>query len=58
MGANRKTVKDVHEATGLSRNTISNLYHDRATRVDYETVGKLCEYFQCEVGELFVYENK
>lgn len=58
MGANRKNVKDVHEATGLSRNTISNLYHDKVTRIDYDTVSKLCDYFKCEVGDLFVLEKE
>lgn len=56
MGAKRATVQDVHKSTGLSRNTISNLYYDRATRVDYETVARLCSYLNCSVGDLLVLE--
>ena len=58
MGAKRYSIKDVHEKTGLSRGTISSLYNDKATRVDYETLAKLCELFECEVGSLLVLENQ
>ncbi|MEG1725701.1 MAG: helix-turn-helix transcriptional regulator [Anaerovoracaceae bacterium] len=53
MGKNRYTIQDVHEQTGLSRNTISNLYNDKATRMDYDTVEKLCRLFSCSINELF-----
>lgn len=53
MGKNRYSIQDVHQLTGLSRNTVSNLYNDRATRVDYDTVVKLCTLFECSIGELF-----
>lgn len=29
MGQNRYNIQDVYEKTGLSRATISNLYHDK-----------------------------
>lgn len=57
MGAKRYSIKDVHEKTGLSRTTISSLYNDRATRIDYDTIGKLCELFDCNVGSLLVIES-
>ncbi len=53
MGKYRFTIQDVHKQTGLSRNTISNLYNDKATRIDYETVEKLCRLFNCSFDELF-----
>lgn len=57
MGKNRYSIQDVHEQTGLSRNTISNLYNDKASRIDYETVEKLCVLFNCSFNELFMIEN-
>lgn len=57
MGSKRYSIKDVHEKTGLSRGTISNLYNDRATRIDYDTIAKLCELFGCDVGVLLVVDN-
>lgn len=52
MGKQRVSIQDIHSATGLSRNTVSSLYHDRATRIDYATLGKLCSYFRCGVADL------
>ncbi|MFA5637699.1 MAG: helix-turn-helix transcriptional regulator [Anaerovoracaceae bacterium] len=52
MGSRRYSIQDVHEKTGLSRNTISNLYNDKATRIDFETIDKLCVLFGCGVEEL------
>lgn len=52
MGKHKMTIQDVHEKTGLNRNTISNLYHEKVTRIDFDTIGKLCKLFNCEVGEL------
>ena len=58
MGAKRYSIKDVHEKTGLSRGTISSLYNDRATRIDFETIVKLCELFGCDAGSLLVLEKE
>lgn len=52
MGTSRYTIQDVHEKTGLSRSTVSQLYHDRATRIDYDTIEKLCALFNCQIGDL------
>jgi len=57
MGENRYKIGDVHEKTGLSRTTISNLYHDRMERIDYVTLSKLCELFDCPVGDILVYSK-
>lgn len=54
MGKYRYSIKDVHEKTGLSRNTISSLYNDKATRIDFETVLRLCCLFKCDVNELLI----
>lgn len=52
MGQSRYTIQDVHNKTGLSRSTVSQLYHDRATRIDYETIEKLCILFDCKIEDL------
>lgn len=52
MGAKRYSIEDVHRLTGLSRSTVSSLYNNKATRIDYATAEKLCALFQCEVGTL------
>ena len=52
MGKYRYSIQDVHEKTGLSRTTVSNLYNDRARRIDYETMEKLCDLFNCQITDL------
>lgn len=57
MGEKRYKIKDVHEKTGLARTTISNLYHDKMERVDYETLSRLCNLFECGVGDILEYKK-
>lgn len=53
MGERKMKVMDVARETGLNRNTITLLYKETAKKVDLEAIDKLCEFFDCEVGELF-----
>lgn len=53
MGKHRYKIQDVHEQTGLARKTISALYNDKATRIDFSTIEKLCRLFDCGVEQLF-----
>lgn len=55
MGDQKLKVIDVARETGLHRNTITLLYKETATRVDFETVDKLCKLFDCRVEDLFEY---
>lgn len=58
MGEKRYNIQDVFEKTGISRSTVSNLYHDRIKRVDYDTLSKLCELFECSAGEIIEYHSE
>ena len=58
MGIKRYNMQDVFDRTGLARTTISNLYHDRATRINYETISKLCALFDCKIEDLLVLESE
>ena len=40
MGRKRYSIQDVHILTGLSRSTVSSLYNDKATRIDFDTLGR------------------
>jgi putative transcriptional regulator len=55
MGERKLKIADVARATGLHRNTITLLYQESAERIDLETIEKLCELFDCDVGELLEY---
>ena len=57
MGEKRYNIQDVYDKTGLSRGTISNLYHDKMKRIDFQTLEKLCDLFECSVGDLLECDN-
>lgn len=52
MGIHKLKVADVARATGLNRSTITALYDEKATRIDLETIEKLCNHFNCQIGDL------
>ena len=57
MGQARYSIQDVHNKTGLARSTVAQLYHDKATRIDFETIEKLCTLFNCSIADLLELEN-
>ncbi|WP_332649690.1 helix-turn-helix domain-containing protein [Lysinibacillus sp. 54212] len=57
--AKRKlNISQVAELTGLSRNTISSLYHETAKGVQFQTLEALCFFLECKVGDLFEIEKE
>lgn len=52
MGEHKMRIADVARETGLSRATVTLLYKETAQKVDLEALDKLCELFNCEIGEL------
>lgn len=46
---------DVVRGTGLAKNTVLALYHDRVHKVDYSVLEKLCRFLDCQPGDLLVY---
>ena len=52
LGEHRVKMSDVISQTGISRGTITRLYYEQATRIDFEVAEKLCRYLKCGIGEL------
>jgi len=52
MGEHRFNIQDVHEKTGISRSTLSKLYHDKKVGIDYATLDKLCVLFECTTSDI------
>ena len=42
--------KEVEEATGINRNTMSRLYNDKA--VSIETLAVICDYLNCRIEDV------
>ena len=56
MGERRLSIQDVARDTGLSYTTVFQLYHDRSTRYDKETLDRLCNYFGVGVEQIFEWQ--
>lgn len=52
MGMNKMNIQDVCDKTGLARNTVAFLYHDKVKAINFGTLDALCKLFKCSVGEL------
>ena len=52
MGENKMKIADVARETGLNRSTVTALYNETATRIDLETIEKLCTFFKCPISDL------
>jgi len=55
MGTRKLKISDLVSEAGLSRSTVTGLYHETTQRFDGPVLGKLCEVFDCQVGDLLEY---
>jgi putative transcriptional regulator len=55
MGARRMSIKALAERAGLAYGTVFALYHDQASRIEFETLDKLCRALDCKVEDLLEY---
>ena len=53
LAERRLKVADAVRATGVSKTTLHKIYNDQSSRIDFDTIDKLCEYLGVGVGELF-----
>lgn len=53
MGEKKLKISDVSRDTGISRGTLTRMYHETLVKIDLETLDILCGYLCISVGELF-----
>ena len=51
----RITYETIQSGSGVNKNTIVKLANDRAAMVGMSVIDRLCAYFECQPGDLFVY---
>ncbi len=51
---NKMNKTDLQECVGITSRTIAKMGKDE--NVNMDTLGKLCEYFQCDISEILEYE--
>ena len=58
MAKKKMNIQDVSNATGLSRKSISKLYHDVSTQITFDVLERLCDLFECEPGDLLYIDEE
>jgi putative transcriptional regulator len=53
-----RSISELARETNLNRRTLTNLYDDKNNGIDYATLEALCKFFQCNVGDILVYEGE
>lgn len=48
-------LKEIAEATGIHRVTLSKIANNKRYNVGIDTIDKLCAYFRCGVGDILEY---
>lgn len=51
--ARRISLRTVSEETGLTRHTVYGIAQNTLREYPKEAIEKLCDYFNCDVGDLF-----
>jgi putative transcriptional regulator len=55
----RKILYDeINQATGIAASTLSAWATNNVKRYDKATIADLCDFLNCDVGDLIVYERK
>ncbi|WP_212515127.1 helix-turn-helix domain-containing protein [Acinetobacter soli] len=57
LAERRMKVADVARATGMSKTTLHKLYNGQSTRIDFETLEKLCMLLQVQVGDVLQFKQ-
>lgn len=58
MAKHKMNIQDVADATGLSRKSISKLYHEESVQITFDVLARLCSLFKCSVEEILYLEEK
>lgn len=53
-----KSILQLHQETNITRKSLSNLYNDNFKALDADVLSRLCDYFNCNVGDLLVFEKE
>jgi putative transcriptional regulator len=53
-----KSFSELEKLTGITRKTLTKMYDGEGKGIEYDTLDKLCDYFNCTVGDLLFYEKE
>lgn len=52
-----RSISKVSKTTGISRTTLTAIYYGTCKGVQYDTLDKLCAFFDCQIGDILVYSQ-
>jgi putative transcriptional regulator len=55
LGEKRLKMTQLEKHSGISRQAIFKLFHEKSKGVEFETLAKLCQALNCSVGDLLEY---
>lgn len=55
LGERRMHILELQRQTKVSYTTLSNLYHEKTARIDFNTIDAICKALSVQVGHLFEY---
>ena len=58
LAERKMRVADLIRGTGINKTTLHKLYNGELTRIDLETIDRICDYLDVQVGDLFVFEKE
>ena len=53
-----RTMVELEKRSGVSRQVLDRLDKDKSKRLDFDTVIKLCDLFDCEPGDLLYIDKE
>lgn len=54
LAERKMRVADLIRGTGINKTTLHKLYNGELTRIDLDTIDRICDHLNIEVGDLFV----
>ena len=55
LAERRMKVADLIRLTSISKSTMHKIYNEQTSRIDFETMDKICEALEIGVGDLFTH---
>ncbi|MFA1821197.1 helix-turn-helix domain-containing protein [Virgibacillus oceani] len=54
---NIRTVTEISRSTNISSKALYDIINGKTRRIDFDTIEKLCRFFDCGVGDLLILED-
>ena len=55
LGDKRIKMSEVARATGIGKTTLMRFYHDKSEGIRFDVLAKLCDFLDCQPGDLLEY---